>query len=69
MLTDMGYPATSKHVKKTGMIIIGEAFICRDTIGVWQRRLRLCCCTGTSQIFAGRVRAKYKRDALCQDLP
>ena len=69
MSTNMGYFAISKCVNRLVIDVFGEAFIRRETTGVWQRRLRLCCCNGTPQNFAGRVRANFKRDALCQDQP
>ena len=45
----MGYSAISKCVNQSVMTIFGEASMRRDKIGVWQRRLRLCCRTGISQ--------------------
>lgn len=51
ILTNRGYAAISKFVIRLVMIVFGEASIRRGRgiIGVWQRRLRLCCCTGTAQ--------------------
>ena len=49
MSTNMGYSAISKCVSQQVIYIFGEASIRSETIGVWQRRLRLCCCNGTPQ--------------------